>query len=128
MFKKAIITRLLILFLPIVALWLFDDEDTEQVSAAGSQPQIIKFTSTTCSECKEMNKVFAQLLPKYQGQFKYKEIVVDRRSDMDNDLIRKYHVTLVPTVVMLNSDGSEYKTIVGAIPTYQMESFIRGLK
>ena len=47
---------------------------------------------------------------------------------MKNDLIRKYNVQLVPTIIMLNSDGTQYKRIESALPKEQMEQYIKGLK
>ena len=55
-------------------------------------------------------------------------VIVDNRNDMKNDLIRKYNVQLVPTIIMLNSDGTQYKRIESALPKDQMEQYIKGLK
>ena len=81
-----------------------------------------------CLECKEVEKVFKELMPKYQDKVVYTEIIVDNRNDMKNDLIRKYNVQLVPTIIMLNSDGTQYKRIESALPKEQMEQYIKGLK
>ena len=81
-----------------------------------------------CLECKEVNKVFKELLPKYQDKFNYTEIIVDNRNDMNNALIKKYHVQLVPTIIMINSDGTQYKRIESSLPVEQMEQYIKGLK
>lgn len=47
---------------------------------------------------------------------------------MNNNLIKKYNVTLVPTVIMLNSDGTQSKRIESAIPAAELENDIKGLK
>ncbi len=58
----------------------------------------------------------------------YTEIIVDSRNDMKNALIKKYNVTLVPTVIMLNSDGTQARRIEGAIPAEEMDECVKGLK
>ncbi len=127
--KKSIITILAILIIPILAFFgLTFNKDTSSIAQANGKPQIIKFSSTMCLECQEVEKVFKELLPKYQDKVAYTEIIVDSRDDMKNNMIKKYNVTLVPTVIMLNSDGTQYKRIESAIPKDEMEKYIKGLK
>ena len=80
-----------------------------------------------CSECKEVEKVFDELMPKYQDNIAYTEIIVDNRDDMKNKLIKKYNVQMVPTVIMLNSDGTQAARIETALPAEEMDKYIRGL-
>ena len=68
------------------------------------------------------------VLPKYNDRIVYTEIIVDNRNDMNNNMIRKYNVQLVPTIIMLNSDGTQYKRIESSIPKEQLETYIEGLK
>ena len=81
-----------------------------------------------CLECKEVERIFKELLPVYGDDFVYTEIIVDSRDDMKNDLIEKYDIQLVPTVVMINSDGKVVKRIEGAAPKAKFEQCIKGLK
>lgn len=127
--KKSIFTILAILIIPIMTFFgLTFNKDKSTVAEANGKPQIIKFSSTMCLECKEVEKVFKELMPKYQDKVVYTDIIVDNRNDMKNDLIRKYNVQLVPTIIMLNSDGTQYKRIESALPKEQMEQYIKGLK
>lgn len=127
--KKSIITILAILIIPVIAFFgLTFNKDNASIARAEGKPEVIKFTSTMCLECKEVNKVFKELLPKYQDKFNYTEIIVDNRNDMNNALIKKYHVQLVPTIIMINSDGTQYKRIESSLPVEQMEQYIKGLK
>ncbi len=126
--KKSLITILAILIIPVLAFFgLTFNKDTSTIAQATGKPQIIKFSSTMCLECKEVEKVFKELMPKYSDKVDYTEIIVDNRDDMKNSMIKKYKVTLVPTVIMLNSDGSQNKRIEGAIPANEMEQHIKGL-
>ncbi len=127
--KKTIITILAILIIPVLAFFgLTFHKDTSTVAEAKGKPQIIKFSSTMCLECKEVEKVFKEILPKYEDQITYTEIIVDSRDDMKNNMIKKYNVQLVPTIIMLNSDGTQYKRIESSIPKEEMETYIKGLK
>ena len=126
--KKSIISIIAILVIPILAFWCLTFNKTSSVVAeANGKPQIIKFSSTMCSECKEVEKVFKELMPKYQDKVVYTEIIVDNRDDIKNKLIEKYNVALVPTVIMLNSDGSQFARIETALPKDDMEAYIKGL-
>ena len=128
--KKSLITILAILIIPVLAFWgLTFNKDTSTVAQAVSgKPQVIKFSSSMCLECKEVEGIFKELLPIYGDRFVYTEIIVDSRNDMKNNLIKKYNVKLVPTVIMLNSDGKVAKRIEGAVPKEQFEQCIKGLK
>ena len=128
--KKSLITIIAILILPVLAFWgLTFNKDTSTIAEAVSgKPQVIKFSSTMCLECKEVERIFKELLPVYGDDFVYTEIIVDSRDDMKNDLIEKYDIQLVPTVVMINSDGKVVKRIEGAAPKAKFEQCIKGLK
>lgn len=128
MSKKSIFTILAIIILPLLAFWgLTYNQNEAIVAEANGKPQILKFSSTMCAECKEVEKTFKELLPKYEDKFVYTEVIVDSRNDMKNALIKKHNVTLVPTVVMINSDGTLHKRIEASIPTSEMEEYIEGL-
>lgn len=128
--RKSIITILVILFVPVLAYFglTFNRNVSSVVAEASGKPQIIKFSSTMCMECQEVERVFKELLPKYEDKITYTEIIVDNRDDMKNNMIKKYKVTLVPTIIMLNSDGSQHKRIESSLPKEQMEAYIKELR
>ena len=130
MSKKSWIVILTVLILPVAAFWgLTFNKDTSIIAEAVSgKPQILKFSSSMCLECKEVEKAFKELLPKYDEKVVYTEIMVDKRNDMKNNLIKKYNVQLVPTVIMLNSDGTQSVRIEGAKTVEEFEECIKGLK
>lgn len=126
--KKSLFTILAILILPVIAFFgLTRSQNNSVVAEVNGRPQIIKFSSTMCSECKEVEKVLGELMPKYQDKIAYTEIIVDSRDDMKNKLIKKYNVQMVPTIIMLNSDGTQSARIESAIPAEEMDIYIRGL-
>ena len=128
MSKKSIFTILAILILPLVAFWALTlNQGESNIAEAIDKPQVFKFSSTMCAECKEVERTFQELLPVYGDKFVYTEVIVDSRNDMKNALIKKHNVTLVPTVVMINSDGSIHKRVENSIPKEEMEEYIKGL-
>lgn len=127
--KKTIFTILAILIVPVLIFCgLSAQKDSGTIANAASIPQVIKFSSTMCLECKQIAGIFDEMMPQYQGKVDYKQVIVDSRKDMKNPLIKQYKVNLVPTVVMVNSDGTVAKKIVGAVSKEKYEECIKGLK
>lgn len=129
MSKKTIWTIIAILVIPILAFWgLSFNKNTEAIAQTSGLPQIIKFSSSMCLECKQVEKIFDEIMPQYKDKVEYTSIIVDSRKDMNNDLIKKHKIQLVPTVVMINSDGKVCKRIEGAVSKEEYINDIEGLK
>ena len=126
--KKSILTILIILILPLAIFWWLSTGKTSTADANTNMPQVIKFSSTMCLECKEVEKIFKEIIPKYQDKVSYTAIIVDSRKDMNNKLIKKYNVQLVPTVIMLNADGRVCQRIEGAASKDEYETYIQECK
>lgn len=126
--KKSLIAILAILIIPVLAFFCLTLNKDTAVATVNNKPQIIKFSSTMCLECKQVEKIFDEIMPKYADKIEYISVIVDSRKDMAKDLIKKYNVQLVPTVVMLNSDGSKAQFIEGAVSKAEYENCIKGLK
>lgn len=129
--KKNIITVLLVFIVPLVAYILLNRAGDDPVSVADAttkKPQVIKFTSAMCLDCQEMNRIFKEIFPKFQDKILLIEIPVQDGKAFTQEQIKKYNVTLVPTIVLLDSNGKQVKRIEGAIPKEQMESYLEGLK
>ena len=128
MTRKSIITILAIIILPLLVFWALTWNKDSTAIADTNLPQIIKFSSSMCLECKEVEKIFKDILPKYKDKVSYTEIIVDSRKDMNNKLIKKYNITLVPTVVMIDSNGKECKRFEGAAEKAEYIEVIESLK
>lgn len=128
--KKTILTILAIIILPILAFWgiSFSKEAASVAKTENNLPQVIKFSSTMCLECKQVEEIFKEILPQYKDKIEYTTVIVDSRKDMNNDLIEKYNIQLVPTVVMINTDGKISKRIEGAVSKAEYKKCIEGLK
>lgn len=128
MSKKSIITIIGIIILPLLAFWALTWNKDSTAIADTNLPQIIKFSSSMCLECKEVEKIFNEIMPKYKDKVAYTAIVVDSRKDMNNKLIKQFDIKLVPTVVMVDSNGKECKRFEGAAAKEEYIEVIEKLK
>ena len=127
--KKNIIIISLIFAIPLMLyMALTASNSTTAKTSETGKPQVVKFTSAMCLDCQTMNKVFKEIFPKYNGKIILTEVQVQDRNSFSEEQIKKYNVTLVPTIVLLNSDGKQVKRIEGAIPKEQMDRYLQELK
>lgn len=127
--KKNLIIISLIFALPLIAYWMMTTSNsTTAKTVNSSKPQVIKFTSAMCLDCQTMNKIFKEIFPKYEGKITLTEIQVQDNNSFNKEQIKKYNVTLVPTIILLNSQGKQVKRLEGEIPKNQMDSYLKGLE
>ena len=107
---------------------MFFSQNTSTIADTNiaNKPQVIKFTSSMCLDCQKMNGIFKEIFPKYKATIVLTEIPVqDKSSEVQ---IEKYNVTLVPTIILIDSKGKQIKRIEGAIEKEEMEKLLQGLK
>lgn len=128
--KKNLIVVLLVLLVPIVAYMALtrSTATTAQPNDVTGKPQVLKFTSSMCLDCQKMTKIFAEIFPKYEGTIILTEIPVQDGSSFTNSQIEKYNVNLVPTIILIDSNGNQVKRIEGAIEKDEMDNHLKGLK
>ena len=127
--KRNIIIISLIFAIPLILyLVLTASNSTTAKTSETGKPQVVKFTSAMCLDCQTMNKVFKEIFPKYNGKIILTEIQVQDKNSFSEEQIKKYNVTLVPTIILLNSGGKQVKRIEGAIPKEQMDKYLQELK
>lgn len=127
--RKNVIIISLIFAIPLMAYMALtaSNQTTAQTTQAG-KPEVIKFTSAMCLDCQTMNKIFKEVFPKYENKIVLTEIQVQDKNSFNEEQIKKYNVTLVPTIVLLNSKGQQVKRIEGAVTKEQMDSYLQGLE
>ncbi len=127
--KKNLIIISLIFAIPIIAyMALTNSNSSKAQETASGKPQVIKFTSAMCMDCQTMNKVFKEIFPQFQNKIILTEIQVQDKNSFNEEQIAKYHVTLVPTIILLDSKGTQVQRIEGAIPKERMEKYLKELK
>ena len=123
MIKKKIFVIPLLLKMALTA----SNSTTAQTTDFG-RPSVIKFTSAMCFDCQTMNKMGEEIFPKYQNKINFTEIQVQDKNSFNDSQIKKYNVTLVPTIIIINSEGKQVKRIEGAIPKEEMDKYLQGLE
>ena len=129
--KKNLITVLLVLLLPLVAYFIlnmFSSSDLTKADAKTNKPQIVKFTSRMCLDCQTMNKIMKEVYPNYKDKIELTEINIQDNNPNNNSWINKYNVVLVPTIILINSNGTQVKRIEGAIEREEFEKYLQELK
>lgn len=127
--RKNIIIISLIFALPLIAYWaLTSSNPTTAQTTEMNKPQVIKFTSAMCMDCQTMNKIFKEIFPEFSDKINMTEIQVQDKNSFNEEQIKKYNVTLVPTIILLNSGGQQVKRIESAVTKEQMKSYLQGLK
>ena len=130
--KKTLIIAALIFVLPLVVYGVMSNRQSavsETAIASAGMPKLIKFSSPMCSDCQKMEVIIDEVDDEYDERVDFVEISVNNNSKEVRDLIRKYNVKLVPTMVFLNSNGEQVARVEGAIPKEQVVYYLEeGLK
>lgn len=94
--------------------------------------KIIKFYSPMCSECKETNIEMQKAMKDYKNSVVVQEINViehiEKGPDCNKEAIKKYKVTLVPTLVFLNKEGDLIKKREGLMKSEEIIEVLDGIK
>jgi len=120
----------LIFIVPIVAYMILSKPDASfaNKTVAKNRPQIIKFTSLMCLDCKKLSTVFKDVYPKYSSKIVLVEVQVQNNDEYTKKLVEKYNVTLVPTLVFLDSKGKKVAKTEGFLDKEQLEKYMKELK
>ena len=70
--------------------------------------KILKFESDSCPQCKALSATLERITKEYKTDMKS----IDIEEDNNQDLIRKYNIRSIPTLIFLNED-QEYNRLVG---------------
>ncbi len=127
------IIALAILIVPIAAYYALDKNAAEkaafeaQASQAMNKPVVMKFYSPMCLDCKKLEVVVKEIMPKYMDRVVYQNINAQSNDKVTDSLIKKYNVTLVPTMVFIKKDGSVYKRTEGCLAKEQLDKILNDL-
>ena len=69
---------------------------------------ILKFESDSCPQCKALSVTLERISKENKIDIKN----IDIEEDNNQDLIRKYNIRSIPTIIFLNED-QEYNRLVG---------------
>lgn len=127
---KNIIVITLIFVVPLVAYMILAKPEAGLADKAstGNKPQIIKFTSLMCLDCKKLSGVMKEVYPKYKDKITLIEVQVQNNDDYTKNQVQKYNITLVPTVILLDSKGKKVGKYEGFIEKEKLEKLLKDLK
>lgn len=119
----------LIFVIPLVAYFLLSKpgESLATKTPTANKPQIIKFTSLMCLDCKKLGAVMKEVYPKYSNKIDLVEIQVQNNDDYTKKQVEKYNVTLVPTLIVINSKGKKISKIEGFVEKDKLEKIMKEL-
>jgi thioredoxin-related protein len=119
----------LIFLVPIVAYMILAKPDASLASKTidANKPQIIKFTSAMCLDCKKLEGVIKEVYPKYSDKITLTEVHVQDENDFTKKQIEKYNVTLVPTLIFVNSKGKKVNKTEGYMEKAKLEKLMKEL-
>ena len=131
----------LLIFIMPLALYAFFDakaqnemmckvEGTSQVQ--NPKAKIMKFSSPMCSECKEIAKEMDKAMENYKDSVIIEEINVIENTGKDvkynKAAIKKFKVTLVPTLVFLDKQGNQIHRQEGLMTSSEITEVLDGIK
>lgn len=126
--NKNSIILLLIFVLPLVAYFALSQRNESNIAVTSTiKPQIIKFTSSMCSECVKMDKSVKQVYPNYQDKIQLVTIPVNVQSDYNSQMIAKYNITLVPTTLFITKNNRVMKRVEGSVSPNELDKYMREL-
>ncbi len=126
---KNIITIALIFILPLVAYFIMNknSDGITAVAKDNGNPNILVFTSTMCMDCKKMKGLLTEIEPAYSSRVNFTHINALDNNKQVKEQIKKYNITLVPTLVYTDENGNEKNKTEGYIEKEQLISEIEEL-
>jgi len=126
---KNIIIIILIFVIPVMAYKLLSKPeanlDSQPVNA--NKPQIIKFSSAMCSECKKLDEVIKEVYPKYKDKITFTEIQVQNNDDYTQKTVKKYRITLTPTMIIISPKDKKESKIEGFVEKEKLDKLMQDL-
>jgi len=94
--------------------------------------KIVKFSSPMCSECKEMSIELNKAMENYKDSVLIEEINVTENTGKtgkyNKAAIKKYNISLVPTVIFLDKTGETVLKKEGVVKSGEIIEILDGIK
>lgn len=123
---------IVVLILPLMTYFVL--EKTHKTTAIEAQaktlsdrPAIVKFASPMCLDCKKLESVMLEVMPSYDSKINYIKVNTQSNDFETSAMIKKYNVSLVPTLVFVKKDGTVYKRTEGFLAKNEVVSLIEAL-
>jgi thiol-disulfide isomerase/thioredoxin len=93
-------------------------QPAEAAPESGQLPAMWDFGSTTCIPCKTMKGILDPMMADYRGRVNIRIINVHD----EQELSRRFRITVIPTQVFIDSSGKEIFRHVGVYPRDSIEA------
>jgi len=96
----------------------------------GTMPTVYKFSSPMCGDCKKLAKEIAPVITKWKNKVVFKDINVsgtEGEQKAVKDMIAKYKITTVPTLIYMDKNGKFVKKTEGYVSSDDIETTLRAL-
>ena len=109
--KKLALWLFIIIFCTAIGwkIWQKSSASTQQISIQLEGPAVILFKGDYSADCRAIYKIVSDAELKHSDNIKF--IQLDWSDD--NQLIKKYQISFLPTVVFVNQNNAEVDRIVG---------------
>lgn len=85
---------------------------------------VYKFSSPMCNDCKTVQKSMTSIKTQYPNLV-VEEVEVTQKTKATKDLIEKYNVTTVPTLVFIDKDGNVIEKLESEIGRDDIERCVK---
>ena len=75
-----------------------------------------------------MGKLFNEIMPDYNSYIKFINIDAQKTDKQTQNLIRKYKVNVVPTIIYINKDGKEVRKTEGIVSENNLRLYLNEIK
>lgn len=131
--KSNIIAILLIFIVPIAMYYFFkmpSGTESGYAVAETGKARVMQFTSAMCYDCKRVEKEIAPLRneTQYRNTINFQKIDVTQRTPGVDQLISKYNIDVVPTLIFLDKNGTQQCRLQGYATQAQLRNCLDRIK
>ena len=89
--------------------------------------KILKFSTPLCMDCQKLDKTLEKIMPQFKDKVSLIKYDASKQTPEMQKLIEKYNITVVPTTIFINTNGTFEKKVEGDIPQDSLENEIKAL-
>ena len=127
--KNWIIT-LLVFILPVIGYFSLKNSQevrNSMVAQAIEKPTVLKFESPMCSDCQKLKKEMEPLRTTYAQSINFIDVNATALDSKTQKQVEMYGVTVVPTIIFLDSNKNKMNKIEGFTTKEVVENNIKEL-
>lgn len=91
---------------------------------AANYPKVLHFSQSMCSECRDLEKIMKPVEEEYSNKINFVHLDVSKETSQIQDLVKKYNVKVVPTLVFINKKGKVVNKVEGSMPKETLEGYL----